>query len=148
MNYLLKLIKIGVHLFRDVGIASVNNGENGVFLSFKAGPPEGLVGHNQFDHLSFQLWRGDDLLGDPGYSKSSDDADMYSFMEQSIGHNTMLVDFRGSGKKDHARIDVATGSADGGFGVVCGNATQSYVVHSPLLQHVNEKKNFFFFIYF
>jgi hypothetical protein len=93
---------------------------------FKAGPSEVNVSHNQKDHLSFQIWaKGAWITGDPGYSSSYQEPDLYHYAEEAIGHSTILVDSSGPQQKYGAFFTRVAGGF--GYGIICGEAAHTYL---------------------
>ncbi len=112
---------------RWVGFGAMRSADDthAALVVFKSGPPEADVGHNQKDHLSYQVWaKGSWLTGDPGYSKKSQGQDLYRFYEEAFGHSSIVVDRTGPEKKNGAYITKVAGGE--GFGLLCGEAAPSY----------------------
>ncbi|MBW2701820.1 MAG: heparinase II/III family protein [Deltaproteobacteria bacterium] len=112
---------------KGVGFAALRSGDDvhSTLVVFKSGPPEAFAGHNQKDHLSYQLWaNGQWLTGDPGYSMSSQGIDLFRYHDEAFGHSTILLDRAGPSEKTGANISLLAGGV--GFGVVCGEAALSY----------------------
>ncbi|MBI3921371.1 MAG: heparinase II/III family protein, partial [Armatimonadetes bacterium] len=64
--------------FVDVGYTSLRDGfsTQAAFMAFKCGPPEQIVGHNHYDHNSFQInFNGTWIATDPGYAAYFDPPD-------------------------------------------------------------------------
>lgn len=79
--------------FLDIGYASLRDGynEEGAYLAFKCGPPEKTVGHNHFDHNSFQIcYNGAWLACDPGY-RSYFDPPKRKYTTSTFGHNSLVL---------------------------------------------------------
>ncbi|MBC7286674.1 MAG: heparinase II/III family protein [Armatimonadetes bacterium] len=79
--------------FVDVGYASLRDGlrEDAAYMAFKCGPPEKVVGHNHFDHNSFQIcFNGEWLVSDPGY-RSYFNPPANKYTTSALGHNTILL---------------------------------------------------------
>ncbi|MCC6443950.1 MAG: heparinase II/III family protein [Armatimonadetes bacterium] len=80
--------------FIDVGYASLRDGfnKNAAFMAFKSGPPERVVGHNHYDHNSFQIqFKGTWIATDPGYTGYFDPPDN-KYGRCTFGHNTITLD--------------------------------------------------------
>ncbi|MBW1811304.1 MAG: heparinase II/III family protein [Deltaproteobacteria bacterium] len=110
-----------------VGFAALRSGADvsSTLVVFKSGPPQALAGHNQKDHLSYQIWaKGQWLTGDPGYSKSSQGTDLFRYYDEAFGHSSILLDRAGPSEKNKASITFVAGGA--GFGAVCGEGALSY----------------------
>ena len=81
--------------FVDVGYAILRDGFNPgtVFLAFKAGPPEAVIGHNHYDHNSFVInYDGAWVAWDPGY-RSYFNPPARRYTTSTLGHNSLVVDF-------------------------------------------------------
>lgn len=111
-----------------VGFGSIrsNQTNQASLVVFKSGPPKANAGHNQFDHLTFNVWGwGSWLLGDPGYSKpGSQTPPLFRYMDSALGHNTILLDGLGPITRNNASIEQTEGGK--GFGLLCGEAASSY----------------------
>ncbi len=115
------------YTFPTIGFGTLRSrsDEKATFVVFKSGPPKENVGHNQLDHLSFQIWaRGSWLMGDPGYSKTSQPPQFYRFTEEAFGHSSILIDRRGPRLKYGAKLNRTAGGK--GYGLICGESSQSY----------------------
>lgn len=80
--------------FVDVGYASLRDGfsTQAAFMAFKCGPPEQLVGHNHYDHNSFQInFNGTWIATDPGYAAAFDPPDN-KYGRCTFGHSTITLD--------------------------------------------------------
>jgi len=80
--------------FVDIGYAALRDGfnERAAFLAFKCGPPERIVGHNHYDHNSFQIhFNGSWIASDPGYTGFFDPPDN-KYGRCTFGHNTITLD--------------------------------------------------------
>ncbi len=114
--------------FTSVGLGALRSGagSDAALLLLKAGPEKMLMGHNQKDHLSFQVWgRGAWLTGDPGYSKpGSQPPPLHRFYDEGHGHSAILLDGKGPTLKIGARLTRVAGGQ--GFGVICGEAAGAY----------------------
>jgi len=78
----------------DIGYASLRDGFNpaAAFLAFKCGPPIQVVGHNHYDHNSFQIhFNGAWIATDPGYTGYFDPPDN-KYGRCTFGHNTITLD--------------------------------------------------------
>jgi hypothetical protein len=80
--------------FVDVGYASLRDGfsRQAAFMAFKCGPPGRVVGHNHYDHNSFQInFNGTWIATDPGYAGYFDPPDN-KYGRCTFGHNTITLD--------------------------------------------------------
>lgn len=79
--------------FVDIGYAALRDGynEDAAYMAFKCGPPKKVVGHNHFDHNSFQIaYNGAWLATDPGY-RSYFDPPKRKYTTSTFGHNSMVL---------------------------------------------------------
>lgn len=126
--------------FPSAGYAVLRDGyrEDTPFLAFKAGPQDRVVGHNHFDHNSFQLsYGGEWLASDPGSRTRFEPAER-RYSVGTLGHNTVVVDLDAPYLKSHAvstpgrdqvhldRARIAAFFAGEGFDYVRGEAAESY----------------------
>ncbi|MEW6488798.1 MAG: heparinase II/III family protein [Thermodesulfobacteriota bacterium] len=126
--------------FPSAGYAVLRDGyrEDGPFLAFKAGPRDRVVGHNHFDHNSFQLsYGGEWIASDPGSRTYFEPAER-RYSVGTLGHNTAVLDLDAPYLKSHAistpgrdqvhldraRIAAFFGGED--FDYVRGEAAESY----------------------
>lgn len=80
--------------FTDIGYAILRDGYNkdSAFLALKAGPPKKNIGHNHYDHNSFQInYAGAWVASDPGY-KNYYIPEARKYTISSFGHNTIILD--------------------------------------------------------
>lgn len=80
--------------FVNIGYASLRDGYStqAAFMAFKCGPPEREVGHNHYDHNSFQInFGGTWIATDPGYAGYFDPPDN-KYGRCTFGHNTVTLD--------------------------------------------------------
>lgn len=78
----------------DIGYACLRDGFNpdAAFLAFKCGPPTQVVGHNHYDHNSFQIYfNGSWIATDPGYTGYFNPPDN-KYGRCTFGHNTITLD--------------------------------------------------------
>jgi len=107
------------------GVLRADPKQASTFAVFKSGPFTESVGHNQRDHLSFQLWAyGHWLTGDPGYSKRTKNPVFDDYQEYAHGHSALLVDGEGPQQKNGARLTGVYGGT--GFGLLCGESKDSF----------------------
>ncbi|MFQ6096646.1 MAG: heparinase II/III family protein, partial [Armatimonadota bacterium] len=126
--------------FVDVGYASLRDGHNAdsPFLAFKCGPPDLAVGHNHFDHNSFQIaFDGTWLATDPGYRSYFQPRER-KYTTASFGHNTIALDVTSEFLADtkcpavgHGQVRVNKGRivrhfSSPGFDYVAGSAAETY----------------------
>ena len=79
--------------FLDIGYAALRDGFNqkAAFLAFKWGPPTREIGHNHYDHNSFQIYyNGTWIATDPGYTGYFDPPDN-KYGRCTFGHNTITL---------------------------------------------------------
>lgn len=79
--------------FLDIGYAALRDGFNqkAAFLAFKCGPPTREIGHNHYDHNSFQIYyNGTWIATDPGYTGYFDPPDN-KYGRCTFGHNTITL---------------------------------------------------------
>ncbi len=80
--------------FVDIGYASLRDGyaRHTPYLAFKSGPPENNIGHNHYDHNSFQLsYLGEFLVADRGYRHRFIPIKT-KFTRGTIGHSSLVLD--------------------------------------------------------
>jgi len=80
--------------FIDVGYACLRDGfsTSSAFMAFKCGPPEVEVGHNHYDHNSFQInFNGTWIATDPGYVGYFNPPEN-KYGRSTFGHNSILLD--------------------------------------------------------
>jgi hypothetical protein len=126
--------------FPSAGYAVLRDGyrEDGPYLAFKAGPWDRVVGHNHFDHNSFQLaYAGEWIASDPGSRTRFEPAER-RYSVGSLGHNTVVLDLDAAYLGSHAvstpgrdqvhldRARIAAFFAGEDFDYVRGEAAESY----------------------
>lgn len=124
----------------DIGYASLRDGFNpqAAFMAFKCGPPTRVVGHNHYDHNSFQIhFNGAWIATDPGYTGYFDPPDN-KYGRCTFGHNTITLDvdeayLRNMGfpllGHDQMRLNggrIAAHHSSPGFDYVKGVAAEAY----------------------
>ncbi|WP_164462219.1 heparinase II/III family protein [Bacillus sp. FJAT-42376] len=111
-------------VFQSIGLGAVRTGwgANDSVLSFTSGPS--ARGHNHFDQNSFILNAGGEwLLTDPGYQDYVPGPGN-EFTNQTIGHNTVLVNGEGQSKRGGGSIFVLEDKE--GWLRMKGEAAESY----------------------
>ncbi len=126
--------------FVDVGYASLRDGlrEDAAYMAFKCGPPEKVVGHNHFDHNSFQLcYNGQWLASDPGY-RSYFNPPARKYTTSTFGHNSIVLNLTEQWLKsakyatpgvDQVRLNrgrIARFVSTGPYDYLRGDATETY----------------------
>jgi len=126
--------------FWDVGYASLRDAfnEDAAYMAFKCGPPEKVVGHNHYDHNSFQLiYNGAVLASDPGY-RSYFNPPARKYTSSTLGHNTVVLNLTpewlasssfATAGVDQVRLDggrIVRYFTSAAYDYLRGDATQTY----------------------